>query len=250
MHLHQLRVENFRGFESLTLDFHREVTVLVGDNGSGKISVLEAIVLVLANSLRAPDDDAGPFGDFATTDIRASATETRLSVTLDYRGDRGEQFGGYLPERDGSGQFATWSSHFGGEHDFRDPLRTSESEPIAVYYDVDRHTRDSTPGSRDAVYRTPRDAWNDAWSATAGFDELFQWFREREDIENAERVELSSFRDPQLEAVRHAIEALLSRARASSSSTKSECVQMLQDFELYDPASPTEGREPNALVTA
>lgn len=34
-------------------------------------------------------------------------------------------------------------------------------------------------------------------------------FREREDIENAERVELSSFRDPQLDAVRHAIEALL-----------------------------------------
>lgn len=57
--------------------------------------------------------------------------------------------------------------------------------------------------------RTPRDAWKNAWNAPAGFRELFHWYREREDVENAERVEDSSYRDPQLEATRTAIESVL-----------------------------------------
>jgi predicted ATP-binding protein involved in virulence len=202
MRLEQLKIENFRGFESLTLDFHPEVTVLVGANGSGKTTVLEAVVLVLASALHtgeeAPDEPL-----FSMMDARPSADPAKIVLALTHRGRHGELDGSYDPAS------ANEVQGFGADFNFADPVTLGDAEPIACYYDVNRHARDSTPGSRDAVDRTPRDAWKNAWNAHAGFREFFHWYREREDIENAERVDDSSYRDPQLEATRKAIESLL-----------------------------------------
>jgi predicted ATP-binding protein involved in virulence len=342
MRLEQLKIENFRGFESLTLDFHPEVTVLVGANGSGKTTVLEAVVLVLASALRseeqAPDE---PDRLFSMTDARSSANPAKIVLSLTHRGKHGELDGSYFPASGNESQ------DFGADFYFDDPVAQGDSEPIACYYDVNRHARDSTPGSRDAVHRTPRDAWKNAWNAPTGFREFFHWYREREDIENAERVEDPSYRDPQLEATRKAIESLLPgykrprirRSRGASlviskggqdlafdqlsggervlvalagdiarrlaianpeskdpllgegvvlideidlhlhpkwqtkvipalrrtfpnvqlvvtthslvvlSYVPSECVRLLEDFQVYDSPTPTEGREPNALAS-
>jgi predicted ATP-binding protein involved in virulence len=340
MRLEQLKIEKFRGFESLTLDLHPEVTVLVGANGSGKTSVLEALVLVLASALHtgeeAPDEPL-----FSMMDARPSADPAKIVLALTHRGRHGELDGSYDPAS------ANEVQDFGADFNFADPVTLGDAEPIACYYDVNRHARDSTPGSRDAVDRTPRDAWKNAWNAHAGFREFFHWYREREDIENAERVDDSSYRDPQLEATRKAIESLLPgytrprirRARGAAlviskrgyelafdqlsggervlvalagdiarrlaianpdaddplqgegivlideidlhlhpewqakvipalrrtfpnvqlvvtthslivlSYVPSECVRLLEDFQLVEPPAPTEGREPNALAS-
>ncbi|MGR8932908.1 MAG: AAA family ATPase, partial [Gammaproteobacteria bacterium] len=47
MKLRNLQLTNFRCFESLTVDFHPQLTVLVADNGMGKTAVLEAIAIGL-----------------------------------------------------------------------------------------------------------------------------------------------------------------------------------------------------------
>ncbi|MBK8696846.1 MAG: AAA family ATPase [Deltaproteobacteria bacterium] len=67
--------------------------------------------------------------------------------------------------------------------------------------------KDGTP---DAT--TPLDALDGALgSGSAGFVDLFRWFRDREDLENAEKVRRASLAwvDPQLHAVRSAVTALL-----------------------------------------
>lgn len=204
MRLEQLTIENFRGFESLSLRFHPEVTVLVGANGSGKTTVLEAVVLVLASALRSSEQDAEePEPMFSMMDARPSNDPAKVVLALSHRGKHVELDGSYSPASINEVQ------GFGADFYFDDPATLGQAEPIACYYDVNRHARDSTPGSRDAVDRTPRDAWKNAWNAPAGFRELFHWYREREDVENAERVEDSSYRDPQLEATRTAIESVL-----------------------------------------
>ena len=43
MRIDQLTVRNFRNFTEKTIEFHRQFTVLVGDNGSGKTAVLDAL---------------------------------------------------------------------------------------------------------------------------------------------------------------------------------------------------------------
>lgn len=44
MHLKQVTIENFRGIEDMTLDFQPGINLLIGSNGVGKTTVLEAIV--------------------------------------------------------------------------------------------------------------------------------------------------------------------------------------------------------------
>src|SRR5206468_653839 len=53
MKLHTLDLKDFRGFEASQLTFHPSLTVLVGINGSGKTSVLDAIVRLLLVAERA-----------------------------------------------------------------------------------------------------------------------------------------------------------------------------------------------------
>lgn len=47
MILNALDLHNYRGFETLHIDFEKNITVLVGGNGSGKTSVLEAAAIAV-----------------------------------------------------------------------------------------------------------------------------------------------------------------------------------------------------------
>ena len=43
MRLNRLKIENFRGITSLEIELDRDITVLIGENNSGKTTVLEAL---------------------------------------------------------------------------------------------------------------------------------------------------------------------------------------------------------------
>ena len=47
MRIDQLKIENFKKYAQQTLDLHPHFTLLVGDNGSGKTSVLDALAVAL-----------------------------------------------------------------------------------------------------------------------------------------------------------------------------------------------------------
>jgi len=63
MRINKLTLENFRKFEHLELDLHPQFTLLVGENGSGKTSVLDALAISLGIWLRelAPRNRRKPF---------------------------------------------------------------------------------------------------------------------------------------------------------------------------------------------
>jgi predicted ATP-binding protein involved in virulence len=48
MKIHQLEVTNFKQFSSLSLDLHPQFTLLVGENGAGKTSILDALAIALS----------------------------------------------------------------------------------------------------------------------------------------------------------------------------------------------------------
>src|SRR5690606_23813066 len=49
-HITKLKLKNFKRFDTFSVDFGDNINILVGDNESGKSSVIEAINLILGGS--------------------------------------------------------------------------------------------------------------------------------------------------------------------------------------------------------
>ncbi len=55
MKLQSVHIKNFRCFEDITIDFHKQLTVLVGENGSGKSAVLDALNTFICDIRQHPE---------------------------------------------------------------------------------------------------------------------------------------------------------------------------------------------------
>ena len=61
MRLETLTLKNYRLFSELTVAFHENLTVLVGDNGSGKTAVLEGAAVALGTLFTKLDGITGKY---------------------------------------------------------------------------------------------------------------------------------------------------------------------------------------------
>lgn len=66
--LSQLDLRNYRCFEKISLNLHKQMTVLVAANGAGKTSILDALAVALGPYVGAFDEGSGPH--FGPADIR------------------------------------------------------------------------------------------------------------------------------------------------------------------------------------
>ncbi len=55
MYLSKIHIENFKGIKSADFDFDRSVNIIIGNNGTGKTSVLEAVAVALGGFLSGID---------------------------------------------------------------------------------------------------------------------------------------------------------------------------------------------------
>ena len=214
MKLKSVEIENYRAIEKLKLPLDPSLTVLYGDNGYGKTSVLSAIAVGLGDKAML-----GPFLDvfiyFCEGDWREGAANPRVSLT---------SMNGNVFERQGT------RSVFEREKAERERLVHRENleealvedshadnndMPICVLYGTDRTVSDvpeSVVSPRHLPRRVSRlDALNGALSARTDFEDLFAWFYFKEDEELREQKERRDF-DYQLKevsAVRQAISSML-----------------------------------------
>jgi hypothetical protein len=111
-----IRIRNFRGFRSAEVEDCRRINVIVGQNGSGKTALLEAIFFAIGSSaeiaMRTRQwrglDTTGAFGSASQIDQSLWGDlfynfdkNAKLSINLD--GDRGHERQlkiGFLPQRD------------------------------------------------------------------------------------------------------------------------------------------------------
>ena len=80
MWLRELHIRNFRKIDSLTVSFPRGLTVLVGENNSGKTTIIDALRLMLfssrdLDSLRLTEDDFRAGTEHAPIEISCRFTE-------------------------------------------------------------------------------------------------------------------------------------------------------------------------------
>jgi predicted ATP-binding protein involved in virulence len=196
--IRSLRMENFRGFEDETIDLDRPLTVLVGVNGAGKSSVLDAVAIACEVptfiQVRPPETEGRAVA--LNRDVREGAQALRIVAT--FGGDAPNEIVEIVKTR--------------GEMQKRSPLPSLlgiEAEPPVFYYRYERSVAE--PFESDVPRGRRGSRANSLDAASEQFGAFFRWFKAQEDVENQEKVKRQDFshEDPHLRAVRSAVERML-----------------------------------------
>lgn len=217
MHIHKLKLESFRGAPCLPLEFDKKLNVFVGMNGAGKSTILDATAILLSwlvNRIK----HAGVSGRaIPETDIKNGESSANLEITFD---EDGSYFGWNIVKvrqgrrRKGAASVLTSVSEVAKR--MQDGLSDGSAQinlPLFAYYPVNRAVLDIPLRIRAKDSFDQLSAYDESLTSGASFRAFFEWFREREDLENENRKyadqlikpEEFQFPDPQLETVRRAL---------------------------------------------
>ena len=220
MQIKRFTLVNFRGIEHMELDFEGKQTVaLVGVNGVGKSSILDALAITFSNLTSRIVGQASRSRAISKDDIRVGAEYTRLHVDMDfYKGFEvdwaialNRKAGSYSKERssdlqrlnDFTEDAASFMQRYESGH-----VEHDAPFPLAVYYDVHRAVLDVPLRVREHASNDVAAGYEDALGrGGADFKKFFSWFRNQEDLENEISRDQPGYRAAELTAVRRAIEA-------------------------------------------
>lgn len=213
MKVQTLSLANFRGFRQLELSLEPDVTVLVGVNGAGKTSVLDALSKALVQIPR------GILGQAATTgldadDVHASASTAVVRVQAAIAGrsvswrlvhTRPGHVGTTLIELDELAPVI---------HKAKQAVTSGQPQlPLAIHLATNRSALDIPERIRKPHEFDALSAYENALdTGTSDFRGFFEWFREEEDVYNERKAREPLFESsgptPAILHVRRAIEAL------------------------------------------
>ena len=210
-----LTLENFRGIKELQLPFEPGLTVIAAVNGGGKTTVIDALAMLLSWLTARTKRDSGKGGRIKEVEINNDRKHAQLSLQTS------------------SGEWSIGKTRKGTDYvvisnllalanivrQLRGQLETGNSLPVFAFYPVNRAVRDDDfpKRIRNKHEFDPISVYDDFLTSSANFRLFFEWFREREDIENEnlrtngilQNVDTLEFLDLQLEAVRSALEKFL-----------------------------------------
>lgn len=216
MRIETFELVNFRGIERMSLDFSARTTALVGVNGVGKSSVLDALAISLSNLTARVTGQPTKARSMSIDDIRIGASFARLNVVAELDAPSpttwaialNRKGGKHPPERSSDLEaLKAQADLLFSRLAFRESAGKPINLPLAVYYDVHRAVLDVPLRVRQTQVTSPNTAYNDALGhGGTDFKGFFIWFRNREDAENESIRDNAVHRDRDLSAVRRAIE--------------------------------------------
>ncbi len=205
MHVKSISFSNYRGIQSLDLPLHERLTLLTGANGSGKSAVLDGLAMLLSWAIARIRSHRGNGQAFHKKGLDHHNGANIAAITLELE-DGGQRFSWQLASsRD---RKVSVKSDLKAVMAYAEAVMATASRPLFLYYPVRRAVVDIPLRIRDHFIFEQDNAYDDALTGAANFRKFFDWFRNREDLENEQRLAVGS-RDPQLTAVRTALEAFL-----------------------------------------
>ncbi|MDE2430517.1 MAG: AAA family ATPase, partial [Burkholderiales bacterium] len=82
LNITKLRLQDYRCFDSIDVEFHERLTVLVASNGAGKTSILDAIAVAFGPYIGAFSEATGKH--FEPSDIRLLRVRETTSNEMEY----------------------------------------------------------------------------------------------------------------------------------------------------------------------
>lgn len=234
MHINTLQLQNFRGIENLNISLDTHLTLFVGTNGTGKSSVLEAINILLSWILARIRNKKGSGQPIRDVDIHNTANFALLKIESDeiahwqlVKVKQGRAKPTQNSELQQVSQYAKYIQQLIINH---------SGLPLFVCYPTNRAVLDIPLRIRRKHEFSQLEAYEDALITGVNFRHFFEWFRNREDLENETLLEqerkklrqqnqgffpyiqeledsfdsvLHQYPDPQLQAVRDALSKFL-----------------------------------------
>ena len=237
MKIKKFELRNYRGAEHLTLDFEEKATVLAGVNGSGKTGILEALAIMLSRLIGRICSSSGTGRFFTEADVRNGASEMAADMEISFSGRAIDWRVSKAAKKTKRQTITNLEKLRTLAEDVREELETGErrSLPVAVYYSVNRSVLDvplrirkKHPFDQLAAYEAALDGKRN------DFRLFFEWFRNREDYENEVLRDRAGFVDPQLNAVRQAIERFtgFTKIRVRRSPLRMEVLKNGETFDV------------------
>jgi putative ATP-dependent endonuclease of OLD family len=91
MYLSKMTIENFRGISSMSLSFNKDINILIGENGSSKSTIIDAIRILY--NLGEPLKEITIKNEDFNTDLKTGESQTIITISYEFRGLSEEQKG-------------------------------------------------------------------------------------------------------------------------------------------------------------
>ncbi len=200
LNLQHLKLRDYRCFETIDIDFDKQLTVLVAANGAGKTSILDAIAVALGPYIGAFDEAVGKH--FAASDIRQFQVRKSATREMEYapNGVWLEATGvipGSLFEQLGHSGPTSWKRALTsptkakttikqakeliayGKH-MQEAVRTSGTEvllPLIAYYGTGRLWQQKKLTGIKKIQRTSRTVgYTDSLDPASSYKSFVEWF--------------------------------------------------------------------------
>lgn len=210
MKIQDVTIQNFRGISSkpFSVSLDPQLTVFIGSNGIGKSTTLDAISMVLSRVINLIRFQKSSGTSFKETDFPLGRfDETSISI-ISLNGTKWK-----LSKEKSKSKTSSIT-----DKNYAESIRTRifETEeqcsiPLFVHYTTNRAVLDIPLKIRKKHTFSLLEAYDEALMSGVNFRHFFEWFRNREDLENETVVQEKNFnyRDKQLSAVRTAIENIM-----------------------------------------
>lgn len=210
MKIKGIEIENFKGFNKLSLDFNEQNVVLVGANGAGKSTVLNATVILLSRMVESLSYGISKKVSINENDIKNGKQRLKLKCTLKYGDLEGELAVTKVRAKNQKNQPKLIINDTSKEivSYLHEKLEEKQqlNMPIFVNYPVHRNVIDIPLRIRTRHEFDQFSAYQNSFSSGADFRVFFEWYRNQEDMENEEKLETNlNYEDKQLKAIRKAI---------------------------------------------
>lgn len=244
MQIQSFSLKNIGQFQDLsvslapTTQFTSNITVFIGNNGSGKTSLLKSVATALtwfvarlkhdkSNGTPIPESVILNTANAAAVEINVNDQNLQQQIQAytwritKNRTARKAEFTTHLTELN---QLTSYYKQWLGEDD-------QSSLPLIAFYPVERSVIDIPLKIREKHQFLQIDGYDNALNNAVDFRRFFEWFRDREDVENefikdlilrikqdandeelfkkVDQYNSGKFKDVQLEAVRQAIYAFM-----------------------------------------
>lgn len=217
MKINTLEAQNFKIFETISLDLQGKSTLIFGVNGTGKSTILSMVnylFRVWVNRLNPAQGRA--YESFTEDMIRIGASKCSISMQVTLDDDTFELKRYYQKNHSGyNKKQQTYDKklydvfHSGFVERFLDGADSADM-PIFVNYGTNRSVLDIPLRIRNKHEFSVISAMERAIENELDFRTFFEWFRNQEDLENEIKLETDpNYEDILLKCVRKAVEAML-----------------------------------------